>query len=131
MGIIVLAAFGSKENTAYTIDELMSMYQTPEFLVYGISLVFLVSGLYAIYLKCVFVSKTYGKSHAKYQPLKKLHPLSCAALSGCLGAQSILCAKSVAEMIKESAGGNMQFDRVHSWLIVFGMVFFVFSQIHW
>lgn len=131
LGIIVLAVFGAKSNTSYTVEELLHMYQQSAFIVYVVLTTITVCSLYWLYLKCHRIEKEFGKGHAKYQKLKKFHPLTCSALSGCLGAQSILCAKSVAEMFKESVAGNMQFDKVSAWLIVFAMIFFIFSQIHW
>ena len=133
MGIIVLATFGAKSNTSYTIDELLKMYATGAFVAYVIAVASAVGFFYYCYWRASHIVKKYGKQHEKYKPFKKLHPLSCSALSGCLGAQSILCAKSVAEMFKESlsADGANQFVKVETWLIVLGMVFFVFSQIHW
>ncbi|GMH81062.1 hypothetical protein TrST_g8653 [Triparma strigata] len=133
VGIIVLATFGAKSNTSYTIDELLKMYATGAFLAYVIAVASAVGFFYYCYWRASHIVKKYGKQHEKYKPFKKLHPLSCSALSGCLGAQSILCAKSVAEMFKESlsADGANQFVNVETWLIVLGMVFFVFSQIHW
>ncbi|GMI39787.1 hypothetical protein TeGR_g1166 [Tetraparma gracilis] len=88
---------------------------------------------YWVYLKASKVKEEFGPSHQNYAKFKKIHPLSCSALSGCLGAQSILCAKSVAEMIKESfkESGENQFAKPLSWVIVIFMVFFIFSQIHW
>jgi len=131
LGIIVLATFGAKENGSFTVDELLKMYATPAFIMYAIFLSISVAVLYYTYLMAKLRMKKYGKMHPKYAPFKKLHPLCCSALSGCLGAQSVLCAKSVAEMFKESVAGNMQFDRPEAWVIVFAMVFFIFSQIHW
>eukprot|EP00520_Triparma_pacifica_P014746 CAMPEP_0118656404 /NCGR_PEP_ID=MMETSP0785-20121206/13472_1 /TAXON_ID=91992 /ORGANISM="Bolidomonas pacifica, Strain CCMP 1866" /LENGTH=669 /DNA_ID=CAMNT_0006549263 /DNA_START=99 /DNA_END=2108 /DNA_ORIENTATION=+ len=131
VGIIILAVFGAKTNTSYTVDELLHMYQQPAFIAYVVVLAIICVGLYVLYVKCKNIEKEFGKGHEKYQKLKKFHPLTCSALSGCLGAQSILCAKSTAEMIKESFAGNMQFNKISAWFIVFGMIFFIFSQIHW
>ena len=133
IGIIILAIFSSKDNTSYTLSRLLRMYIQRGFIIYGIALLIIILNIYRWYLKCVDIEKKHGRNHKNYEPWKKIHPFSCSALSGMLGAQSVLCAKCVAEMFKESAriGGEMQFDKPLSWLIVFAMIFFIFSQIHW
>jgi len=131
IGIIVLAYFSPKSSTSYTLEQLLEMYITPPFLTYVGAFFVLVSGFYFVYLKATKIKLEFGVRHPKYLPYQKLHPLSCSALSGTIGAQSILCAKSVAEMIKESFDGNNQFVKPLTWVIVLFMVIFIFSQIHW
>ena len=47
--------------------------------------------------------------HTQYQGLIKYHRLSYAALSGLVGAQSVLFAKSIDELLVSSFGGGRFF----------------------
>lgn len=57
--------------------------------------------------------------------------MSYPALSGICGAQSILFAKSVAELVKTTAEGDSQFGNVITYVFALAMFASVFLQIHW
>ncbi|CCI49724.1 unnamed protein product [Albugo candida] len=57
-------------------------------------------------------------------------PLYWAALSGTLGAQSVLLAKSVAEMIFSSINGDNQFHYFGTYGLIGGMLVMVLAQTH-
>jgi hypothetical protein len=57
--------------------------------------------------------------------------LAAPALSGIFGGQSVLFAKSVAELIKTTANGENQFKNAGTYLIAICMFICIFSQIHW
>jgi hypothetical protein len=48
-----------------------------------------------------------------------------------VGSQSIIFAKSIAELIKMTAKGNNQFVYWQTYLMLVGMVVTIFTQIHW
>ena len=58
------------------------------------------------------------------------HPFVYCVLSGTLGGQSLTLAKSVAELTKTTANGNLQFGQPLFYIFLFGMFFFIFTQIH-
>lgn len=61
----------------------------------------------------------------------QIHPVSYPALSGICGAQSILFAKSVAELVKTTAEGDSQFGSGVTYVLPLAMFASVFLQIHW
>jgi len=67
----------------------------------------------------------------KYKPFEKIHPFLLCALSGVFGAQSVLFAKTNAEMMDVSFRGNNQYDQFLPYLFLPAMLFFIFSQLHW
>ena len=131
VGIVILAVFGSKAETSFSLEQLIDMYSQPLFLGYCVLTLLALGMFYWWYRRATFIWQTWGRTHKKYAPWKKLHPLACSALSGCLGAQSILCAKSVSELFKRSVEGDNQFSKGITWVIIFAMVFFILNQIHW
>lgn len=58
-----------------------------------------------------------------------MHPICYPALSGIFGAQSILFAKSVAELIKTTAEGTNQFLNFGTYVITLGMFACIFLQV--
>ncbi|RHY52682.1 hypothetical protein DYB34_013144 [Aphanomyces astaci] len=62
---------------------------------------------------------------------RRFHSLVNPALSGVFGAQSILFAKSVAELVKSSLDGENQFTTVGTYAIALAMFACIFLQIHW
>lgn len=67
----------------------------------------------------------------RYKPFEKIHPFLLCALSGVFGAQSVLFAKTNAEMMDVSFRGNNQYDQFLPYLFLPTMLFFIFSQLHW
>jgi hypothetical protein len=62
---------------------------------------------------------------------KGIHPISIAALSGILGAQSLLFAKAVALILLSLATGDRSvMSQLDTYLILLAMIFFVASQTH-
>jgi len=77
------------------------------------------------------ILKTKGRHHPDYQRISKLHPFCCAALSGFLGAQSVLFAKSTTEIIKSTLALEETYIYAFSYLILGLMLLFIFLQLHW
>ncbi|KAA0147105.1 hypothetical protein FNF29_07595 [Cafeteria roenbergensis] len=66
-----------------------------------------------------------------YEPYAQWHPVSVSVLAGTLGAQTVLFAKSVAETIKTTAGGDSQLDQPAPYLFLLALVFFIVVQQMW
>ncbi|KAF0698823.1 Aste57867_10572 [Aphanomyces stellatus] len=130
-GIIVVAAFADKSNGCHTLDELIHLYGQPFFVAYGVSVVVIIATLYGFVFHVRRVIKTFGKASPQYRPYRMFHSLVCPALSGAFGAQSILFAKSVAELVKSTVAGVNQFTTVGTYLIALAMFACIFLQIHW
>ncbi|KAF0720671.1 Aste57867_96 [Aphanomyces stellatus] len=77
--------------------------------------------------------KTAGKilvSQKHSLVIDKHLPLYWAAISGTLGAQSVLLAKCVMELINMSFAGENQFIYLGTWILLAGMVACLLSQTH-
>lgn len=140
VGVFLIAAFADKSEDTYTLDELTALYAEPAFIAYAI---FVIGGSAALYLCVKRIEKLYDaatevgqraeqarSSERRYAKWKKLHQFVYPTLSGVLGAQSVLFAKSTAELIKASFRGNMQWDDPGTYLIACCMFGAIFSQLH-
>lgn len=153
VGICVVAAFAKKESDCYNVSELVSLYGEPLFIMYMVVMAVLAMGLYLLTKRMEFLLKRYGPSSRKYKRfarvrdlgfsdtalslcpyamsycLLQLHPISYPALSGVFGAQSVLFAKSIAELVKTSADGSDQFMTVGTYAIAISMFVCIFLQV--
>ncbi|TYZ66737.1 hypothetical protein PybrP1_005649 [[Pythium] brassicae (nom. inval.)] len=130
-GICVVAAFAEKESASYTVDELVALYQEPSFIVYCVLAALASLGVFVLVKRIEKLQHTFGTSSPKYKRFARVHPVCYPALSGIFGAQSILFAKSVAELIKTTAEGTNQFLKVGTYMITLSMFACIFLQIHW
>jgi magnesium transporter len=129
IGVILTAAFGDKSAQCYTMDDLLSLYTEPTFLGYVAFVLPLMMTLYFLAKRADNVLKNKGSASDEYGGWRKIHSLLYPILSGFWGAQSVLFAKSIAEMVKLTARGHNQFTFV-SLIIAICMVITVFTQIH-
>ena len=67
---------------------------------------------------------------AKYPPYEKIHPLAYCALSGTIGAQSVLMSKAVVTLIATSIGGKPQFGNVLVYVFLLAMISTILVQTH-
>lgn len=122
-GSILSVAFGNHVEVTYTLSELMELYRQTGFIVYAIILGVVCLIFYIIIkllqpIKVEMVEKCQEYENAivadvkdnalieeldlriaelelKYEKWERIHPFTYCALSGCLGAQSILFGKMV------------------------------------
>ncbi|DAZ96002.1 TPA: hypothetical protein N0F65_009303 [Lagenidium giganteum] len=130
-GICVVAAFANKESDCYTVTELVHLYSEPLFIMYVVVMICSCLALYASTKYLEKVLRLHGSSSTVYKRFARLHPVCYPALSGVFGAQSVLFAKSVAELIKTTAHGENQFVNFGTYAIAFSMFACIFLQIHW
>ncbi|ETI45111.1 hypothetical protein F441_10177 [Phytophthora nicotianae CJ01A1] len=131
LGIIVVAIFAEKESACYTVDELIALYREPLFAVYATLMSVSCLLLFLLTRKMEHTLKHKGRTSPEYTRFRKLHPVSYPALSGIFGAQSVLFAKSMAELMKTTIEGDNQFVTFGPYAIAFSMLTCVFMQIHW
>ena len=129
IGVILTAAFGDKSAQCYTMDDLLFLYSEPAFLGYLAFVLPLMATLYYLAHRADRVLKEQGFESEAYNAWRSIHPLLYPVLSGFWGAQSVLFAKSIAEMVKLTARGYNQFTWV-SLIIAICMCLTVFTQIH-
>ncbi|KAF1772976.1 Magnesium transporter NIPA [Phytophthora cactorum] len=131
LGIIVVAIFAEKESACYTVHELIALYREPLFAVYATLMCVSCLILFLLTRKMENTLKHKGRTSPEYMRFRKLHPVSYPALSGIFGAQSVLFAKSMAELMKTTIEGDNQFVTFGPYAITFSMLSCVFLQIHW
>lgn len=135
IGSCVSVAFASHKDEAFTFSELFGYYYRFKFAVYAFCLVSLLIVLRtAIDIVRTAVRNpgseqaTLVQSYTQVTPIKAERFL-CAASSGIVGAQSVLFAKALAEMVREDVltmvitGG--------SWFVIVSMALCIFLQIKW
>jgi hypothetical protein len=131
VGIVAIAASGDKRSSCYTLDQLVQLYGEPAFIGYiiGVSVVSVGVYIFARYARAL--RARVGPWAPEYQRLRKAHMFAYPTLSGVLGAQSVLFAKSTAELIKSTARGDNQLVFFGFYAIIAAMVFTIVSQLHW
>mmetsp|Transcript_7361 Transcript_7361/g.8449 ORF Transcript_7361/g.8449 Transcript_7361/m.8449 type:complete len:523 (-) Transcript_7361:280-1848(-) len=131
LGIVLVAVSAEKSTKRYTLDCLVALYKRKEFIIYVVVMLATVGILYFGTTRLAKLKEA-SPFNPGYHRWKKLHPIFPAALSGFVGAQSVLFAKSVAELLKESfTNGNNQFNSWEVYLIIFCLLTAIFVQLHW
>jgi drug/metabolite transporter (DMT)-like permease len=130
-GAVTAAAFADKSEQCYTLDQLVELYARPAFLVYAGGVVLVSVFFFLVSRRCESLKERHGVDSSEYAHYKKIHPFCYALLSGMLGAQSVLFAKSTAELFEMSLSGDFQFHKPVSWVILAAMLCCIFSQLHW
>ena len=109
LGCAIAVATASHANEICDIDKLFALYSTPRFIAYAVVLILiLVAGSMAI-KRCEQLLEECGPDSPEYQAVFKFHRVSYAGLSGICGAQSVLFAKSVDELLVSSLRGGRVF----------------------
>jgi len=132
-GCVFSVAFASHKNEIWGLDELMALYNTPRFALYA-SIIFLILFIGSICVRYFErIVKVYGLKSRRYKAIFKYHRFSYSFLSGVAGAQSVLFAKSLDELLVGSFNGNSKVFLAHmgSYLIAGGMLVSIFLQIYW
>lgn len=152
LGSTLSVAFGNHSEVTYTMAELQDMYIQTGFACYAFVVLALVIFLYVVVkklqpLKQELVDKCAEYESAiiaesrdaeaiealdrriaeleiKYEPYERIHPFCYCALSGCIGAQSILFGKMVREHLKTIVARNVT---THTNLIPSPSLIFVYN----
>jgi len=130
IGVVTVAISADKTEKKYSLECLLLLYQRTTFLFYVLGVTTVVSCLYLCVRKLEQLRLADNKSPA-YLKWRRVHAICPPALSGVIGAQSVLFAKCTAELVKNTFQGQNQFVYWESWVIFFMMCFTVFNQLHW
>ncbi|GBG28659.1 Magnesium transporter NIPA2 [Hondaea fermentalgiana] len=132
-GCVLSVAFASHKNEICDVDTLLGLYATLRFVVYAVSILTLILGgfFFVQYIENI-VSK-YGTRSKQYKQLFRFHRFSYAFLAGVAGAQSVLFAKSLDELLVASFSGHSRIFLAHigSYLVFLGMLASVTMQVYW
>jgi hypothetical protein len=133
LGCIVSVAFASHKNEICDIDTLLGLYAKPRFAIYASCILLLLTGGVLAVRHMEHVVKVYGTRSARYQAVFQYHRFSYAFLSGVAGAQSVLFAKSLDELLVSSFSGDSKIFLAHfgSYLIALSMFCSVGLQVYW
>jgi hypothetical protein len=154
IGAVLVTVFGKHDDTSYTLKQLIDLYLRWDMLIYAVITVSFLLVLYVHYNRTNSTSSIYpyqfnnpnngrfsmlrsaqrvlrkkGALSAEYKSILKTHPLSYAGLAGVFGAQSVMFAKSVTELIKETTQGNNQFDKPLTYVLLLAMVLTIAVQV--
>ncbi|XP_074589332.1 putative magnesium transporter NIPA8 [Curcuma longa] len=109
LGNIFLVSFGNHQSPVYTPEQLVTKYCSLVFLLYCLSLLFIVGINQYIYRKGEALVLISGHDSPYWRTLL---PFSYAIVSGAIGSCSVLFAKSLSNMLRLTMSSDHQF---HSW----------------
>lgn len=130
LGNIFLVSFGNHQSPVYTPEQLVTKYCSLVFLLYCLSLLFIVGINQYIYRKGEALVLISGHDSPYWRTLL---PFSYATVSGAIGSCSVLFAKSLSNMLRLTMSSNHQF---HSWftycmlLLFFGTAGFWMARLN-
>uniref|UniRef100_A0A0D6QXR1 Probable magnesium transporter n=1 Tax=Araucaria cunninghamii TaxID=56994 RepID=A0A0D6QXR1_ARACU len=126
-GNVFLVAFGNHQSPVYTPEQLLDKYTNRVFLLYYLGLVLIVAVNHSIYRKGELLLSISGKHNVKSY-WHQLLPLSYAVVSGAIGSNSVLFAKSLSSFLRLSIGGN---SHLHGWFTYLILVLFLCTAAFW
>lgn len=130
-GSVIAVCFASHTDVVYSSVELFAFYFHADFLVY----ILLVLGfIFALHWKIrkVEVYERISRTNPDYVKWRLFHRFAYPASSGAIGAQSVLFAKCVCELLVNSFEGNgVLFTYWQSYIVVACMFFCIWLQIKW
>jgi uncharacterized membrane protein len=129
-GCIVAVAFASHDNGVHQLEQLYASFYRTAFLFYAVAVI--------VFMVFVFVMihhyEAIENDPVRYTSAKESwHRLSYPALSGTIGAQSVLFAKCLVEMIVDAVHSSQSrfYERWQSYLIIAALIVCIVLQIKW
>ncbi|CAD6244416.1 unnamed protein product [Miscanthus lutarioriparius] len=110
-GNIFLVSFGNHQSPVYTPEQLIAKYSNLVFVLYCMSLVFVVAFNHYLYRSGETIISNSSKDVGTYW--RTMLPFSYAVVSGAIGSCSVLFAKSLSNMLRLTMSSRYEF---HSWL---------------
>ena len=110
-----------------------ALYAQAQFIVYIVFVIVAALCVYVFSVCASHIKHARGPWSPQYLRVRKLHTFSYPTLSGLLGAQSIIFAKALAELMKSSAaeGSGSAFASPLFYGILFVLVLSIGNQLHW
>lgn len=129
-GCIVAVAFASHDNGVHELDQLFASFYRTAFLVYAAAVI---AFMIVVFIAILHFEKI-ENDPVRYTPGKESwHRLAYPALSGTIGAQSVLFAKCLVEMIVDAVHSPKSrfWVRWQSYLIILALIACIVLQIKW
>jgi uncharacterized membrane protein len=128
-GATIAVIFASHKDTIYGLNDLLGFYEKPRFGLYAIFILVWIGILWTA-IKYMETLRREDKNSIHYLQVVRYHRFCYAALSGTIGAQSVLFAKCSAELLMSwLVGGGFVFFYYQTWFVVSLMVATIFLQL--
>lgn len=108
-GCTVAVATANHSDHVYPLEQLFALFQSIGFAVYGCAVVSASLVMVLAIKQMEHVRDTHGRTSSQYLRVYKFHRFSYASVSGIIGAQSVLLAKCIVELLSGSAAGGALF----------------------
>ncbi|XP_062223214.1 probable magnesium transporter NIPA8 isoform X1 [Phragmites australis] len=125
-GNIFLVSFGNHQSPVYTPEQLIAKYSNLVFVLYCMSLVFVVAFNHYLYRSGENIISNSSKDTGTYW--RTMLPFSYAVVSGAVGSCSVLFAKSLSNMLRLTMSSRYQF---HSWFTYSILLLFLCTAGFW
>ncbi|KAK1601804.1 hypothetical protein QYE76_022622 [Lolium multiflorum] len=125
-GNVFLVSFGNHQSPVYTPEQLIAKYSNLVFVLYCMSLVFVVAFNQYLYRSGETILSDNAKNTGAYW--RTLLPFSYAIVSGAIGSCSVLFAKSLSNMLRLTMSSKYQF---HSWFTYSILLLFLCTAGFW
>lgn len=106
IGSTMSVAFADHVTPVHSHEKLFSFFFRTRFMIYLIVIILLIFSFWAILQYCEFMFEKFGAYSHEYQKVVKIHRFLYAAISGTIGAQNVLFAKTAVELLVDSFHGN-------------------------
>lgn len=126
-GNVFLVAFGNHQSTVYTQEELLTNYGNHVYVIYCVCLVILVTVNHMTFKRGrILMSSCTDEIVRKYW--HTLLPFSYAMVSGIIGSHSVLFAKSLSVLLRQTINGENELD---GWFTYVVLLMFICSASFW
>lgn len=126
-GNIFLVGFGNHQSPVFTPEQLMDKYTNLIFLLYCVGLLLIVAVNHSLYRKGERLISIFGR-HTVRTYWHQLLPLSYAIVSGAVGSNSVLFAKSLSSLLRLTMSGNSQ---LYGWFTYSMLFLFLCTAAFW
>ncbi|RLN08003.1 putative magnesium transporter NIPA8 isoform X1 [Panicum miliaceum] len=125
-GNIFLVSFGNHQSPVYTPEQLIAKYSNLVFVLYCMSLVFVVAFNHYLYRSGETIISNSSKDAGTYW--RTMLPFSYAVVSGAIGSCSVLFAKSLSNTLRLTMSSRYEF---HSWFTYSIVLLFLCTAGFW
>jgi magnesium transporter len=102
VGCVVAVSMGSHDDPVLSLDQLFALYRTATFAVYASCIAAVIIGILIAIRVIEGIEKKHGKTSPEYLRFFKFHRFSYSCISGFIGAQSVLFAKTLVGLLTDS-----------------------------
>ncbi|KAK9678047.1 hypothetical protein RND81_11G184500 [Saponaria officinalis] len=125
LGNVFLVAFGNHQSPVYTPEQLAEKYSNITFLLYCLTLVFIVAFHHYMYRKGELLATSGDELKSYWQMML---PFSYAIVSGAVGSCSVLFAKSLSNLLRLAMSSNYP---LHTWFTYSMFLLFLSTAGFW